>query len=141
MTLITLAKRCFADEALERLAGLAVVRDGNAGPEEARDHLAPAIEGLAGLIGGGGITRNVNGRYAVGLFDFNCANGGMRTGEFKGEFVVPGPGFGGLFRGLLSLTSPPVEIFVVRVLTMKVYSSKAPGFVTIFEASGGGARP
>lgn len=54
-----LVEAVFSDEAVERFSGFTVIGDSNFGFEEARKHLAPTVERLAGLIGGGGIAGDV----------------------------------------------------------------------------------
>ena len=54
------------DEGLQRFARFRVIRDGNFGFEEARQHLAPAGGGFARLVRYGRVARQENGWHGLG---------------------------------------------------------------------------
>ena len=83
----------------EGFAGLGLVGDGDAGLEEAGEHLAPGVVGLGGLVADGGVADDVDGGD-VGFFDGDGGDAGVFAVELEGEFVVPVPDFGGGFAGL-----------------------------------------
>ena len=60
--------------ALQGFARFCVVRNGDAGFEESCQHLSPTVEGLARLVRGSGISRNVDRGDVLGLLDFDAAD-------------------------------------------------------------------
>ncbi len=66
-----------------------MVGDGDAGGEEAREHLAPGAPRLAGLVGDGGIAREIDGEGGVVAANFDAGDGGAGAVELEDEFVVP----------------------------------------------------
>src|SRR5215207_5163688 len=82
-----------ARRAAQGLARLGVVGDREAGFEEAREHLAPTVVGLARLVTDGRVAEEEERRGLVVPLNLNRGDGGAQVVEFERELLVPGPGF------------------------------------------------
>src|SRR5262249_8942764 len=80
-------------KAPQRLTGFAVVGDGDLGLEETGQHLAPAVEGLARLVGGGRVACDEKRGDVGRLLHRDDAARGMFADEFERNPIVPSPYF------------------------------------------------
>src|SRR6266851_1117222 len=73
-----------AQRAFQRLSRLCVVCNGDTRPEEACQHLSPAVIGFAWLIANGRIPQEINSRDIVDLFDLDATYSWAPVIEFQG---------------------------------------------------------
>ena len=84
---------CEALHAVEPAGGKArfgVVRDGKAGFEKSRGHLAPARPRCHNLVDHGGVAAEPERGHVVVSLDFDSCDGGRLAADDEGEFFVPG---------------------------------------------------
>src|SRR4029434_5329317 len=80
-----------ARRAAQGLARLGVVGDGEAGFEEAREHLPPTVVGLARLVADGRVAEEVEHGGAFIPPDLDGSDDGESVVEFQRQLLVPVP--------------------------------------------------
>ena len=94
VTLLDLGENlCETLHAVESAGGktrFGVVRDGKAGFEKSRGHLAPARPRCHNLVDHGGVSAEPERGHVVVTLDFDSCDGGRLAADDEGELLVPG---------------------------------------------------
>ena len=81
-----------AEGAFHRFTGFGVIRHGHIGLKKARQHLAPAVPRLGGLIAHGGIAGQINGRH-ICRCNYQSTERRVVAVEFQRQLFIPFHGF------------------------------------------------